>query len=492
MAENTNTTNKKYLGEEGLSKLVEHIKTCDDTTLTVADEHIAAEVGKIKSGTVTVKEAEHAGTATTATTCTGNAATATEATKAKQDGVGNVIADTYELKSDAAAKLNAAKSYADAAAASAASGKADKATSLAGYGITDAYTKSDIDGKVSDINTDISGKENTGVAASLVSSHNTSTSAHNDIRDLISALTKKITDFINVSDADFDTLGELIEYIEANRESIESFTTGKVNVSDIVNNLTTNVTNKPLSAAQGVAIKALIDALQEEVDSKADAHSHPYAGSATQGGSANSAVKLDSSAGSATQPVYFSDGKPVKTTHTLGASVPADAKFTDTTYGVVSTTAAGLAPQRDGSTTKFLRGDGSWAVPSYYEHPTTAGNKHIPVGGASGQVLKWSADGTAKWDTDKDTTYSAGSGLSMSGTTINHATTVTAGTAKGSSGSVAHGGSISIPSITYNATGHITSATTTSVTLPTVAAITNDEIDSICGASIAAASEVTF
>ena len=33
-----------------------------------------------------------------------------------------------------------------------------------------------------------------------------------------------------------------------------------------------------------------------------------------------------------------------------------------------------------------------------YTHPTTAGNKHIPTGGASGQFLKWSANGTATWD----------------------------------------------------------------------------------------------
>lgn len=40
-----------------------------------------------------------------------------------------------------------------------------------------------------------------------------------------------------------------------------------------------------------------------------------------------------------------------------------------------------------------------------YTHPTSAGNKHIPSGGASGQILLWSADGTAKWGEDKDTTY---------------------------------------------------------------------------------------
>lgn len=38
-----------------------------------------------------------------------------------------------------------------------------------------------------------------------------------------------------------------------------------------------------------------------------------------------------------------------------------------------------------------------------YVHPTTSGNKHIPSGGSSGQVLKYSADGTAVWGTDNDT-----------------------------------------------------------------------------------------
>lgn len=47
-------------------------------------------------------------------------------------------------------------------------------------------------------------------------------------------------------------------------------------------------------------------------------------------GNADTATKLTSSAGSATQPVYFSDGKPVATTYTLGKSVPANAVFTDT------------------------------------------------------------------------------------------------------------------------------------------------------------------
>lgn len=46
--------------------------------------------------------------------------------------------------------------------------------------------------------------------------------------------------------------------------------------------------------------------------------------------STTTATQLSSSAGSATQPVYFSGGKPVATTYTLGKSVPSNAVFTDT------------------------------------------------------------------------------------------------------------------------------------------------------------------
>ena len=46
--------------------------------------------------------------------------------------------------------------------------------------------------------------------------------------------------------------------------------------------------------------------------------------------SATTATQLSSSAGSSTQPIYFSGGKPVATTYTLGKSVPSNAVFTDT------------------------------------------------------------------------------------------------------------------------------------------------------------------
>jgi hypothetical protein len=60
-----------------------------------------------------------------------------------------------------------------------------------------------------------------------------------------------------------------------------------------------------------------------------------------------------------------------------------------------------------------------------YSHPITAGNKHVPTGGASGQFLKYSASGTAVWatpsyttNTDTNTTYTAGNGLVLSSTSF--------------------------------------------------------------------------
>ena len=38
-----------------------------------------------------------------------------------------------------------------------------------------------------------------------------------------------------------------------------------------------------------------------------------------------------------------------------------------------------------------------------YTHPTTAGNKHIPSGGSSGQFLGYDSAGTAKWVSNPNT-----------------------------------------------------------------------------------------
>lgn len=115
--------------------------------------------------------------------------------------------------------------------------------------------------------------------------------------------------------------------------------------------------------------KAITDGLNSK---SGIGHTHNYAGSGSAGGSANSAVKLDTTtAGSATQPVYFSGGKPVACSYTLGKSVPADALFTDHTYGNMkgatssSAGSAGLVPAPNiGEQLKFLRADGTWVIPT--------------------------------------------------------------------------------------------------------------------------------
>lgn len=67
------------------------------------------------------------------------------------------------------------------------------------------------------------------------------------------------------------------------------------------------------------ADKPISTATQKALDGKSNtSHTHNYAGSSSAGGSATSAVKLDSSAGSVTKPVYFSGGKPVACKYTLG------------------------------------------------------------------------------------------------------------------------------------------------------------------------------
>lgn len=72
----------------------------------------------------------------------------------------------------------------------------------------------------------------------------------------------------------------------------------------------------------------------------------------------------------------------------------------DTTYEVVTTTSDGLMSSSDKS-----KLDGIEAKANNYIHPVTPGNKHIPSGGSAGQILRWSADGTAVWGNDNNTTY---------------------------------------------------------------------------------------
>ena len=108
------------------------------------------------------------------------------------------------------------------------------------------------------------GADPAGTATSAVSQHNTDATSHNDLRLALKGLTDRINAALDSDDTTLDQMSEVVAYIKSNKSMIDAITTSKVSVADIVNNLTTNVSNKPLSAAQGVVIKTLIDALRND------------------------------------------------------------------------------------------------------------------------------------------------------------------------------------------------------------------------------------
>lgn len=93
-----------------------------------------------------------------------------------------------------------------------------------------------------------------------------------------------------------------------------------------------------------------------------------------------------------------------------------------------------------------------------------------------------SADGVTISATD--TKYTSGTGITVSGTTINHSNSITAGTASGDANkTLTFGGTFTIPSITYDAQGHIKSKTVTTMTMPAAPTFTNWQAKNIVGAS---------
>lgn len=97
------------------------------------------------------------------------------------------------------------------------------------------------------------------------------------ISNSLAALKTTINDFLTGEDneGDIDRLSELVKAIQVNKESIDALVMDNLAKSDIVNGLASAEEDKVLSAAQGKALKDLIDALEASVNEKIEAaHTH--------------------------------------------------------------------------------------------------------------------------------------------------------------------------------------------------------------------------
>ena len=178
-------------------------------------------------------------------------------------------------------------------------------------------------------------------------------------------------------------------------------------------------------------------------------------------GNADTATALSSSAGSSTNPIYFSGGKPVACTYSLNATVPSDAIFTDTKYtagkGLILSDSNEFSiyvprviqscndlPGRNKFTLKEYQFGEGYNLPSqsYYHIYTSQGQDvryatQLALGMTAEQAYyRVYYNGTWKnWHSiiNTDTTYSAGTGISISGTTISNSgvRSVSSGSANG-------------------------------------------------------------
>jgi len=108
-------------------------------------------------------------------------------------------------------------------------------------------------------------------------------------------------------------------------------------------------------------------------------------------------------------PTHDGDDIDIDTEPLTGATVISDLDFNVTTDTLGHVTDANASVATRTLTLGNLGYSGDTDANNYV-HPTSAGNKHIPSGGSTGQFLKYSSSGTAVWAADNDTTYSVGDG----------------------------------------------------------------------------------
>ena len=154
-------------------------------------------------------------------------------------------------------------------------------------------------------------------------------------------------------------------------------------------------------------------------------------------------------------------------------------KASNTDMKGATTSAAGthgLVPAPSaGSATRYLRSDGTWSVPPNTTYSvftgantSTAGSTGLvpaPSAGASTRYLR--SDGTWTTPPDTNTTYTAGTALTLSSNQFSHNSYGTSGTyGPSTNDTLAFGDTFTGLYITTNAQGHVTAAGTRTFTLP--------------------------
>lgn len=256
------TTIKKYLSLERLEEYDDLIKTKidsgDSSTLSSAKSYTNTEIAKITNGTVVVPEAEHSSTSDSAT----SASSADVATKANQLTTARTIALSGDASGSASfdgsadvsltvtvaddshnhviSNIDGLQTALDAKAATtyvdtALSGKAssthnhDSAYDVKGSADTAlASAKEYVDSKVS-------GLASTSSVNTAISTHNSATDAHSDIRATLAEVKEDVDAFFKdatISAAAKDTLKEIQDYITSDVEAAAAMTASLNNKAD--------------------------------------------------------------------------------------------------------------------------------------------------------------------------------------------------------------------------------------------------------------------
>ena len=154
----------------------------------------------------------------------------------------------------------------------------------------------------------------------------------------------------------------------------------------------------------------------------------------------------------------------------------------DTTYTTSTTSSNGLMSYSD-----KLKLDNIDSYANNYIHPSYTSKSNglykITVdstGHVSGAATVTKSDITSLGipSQDTNTTYTAGTGLTLNGTQFKHSNSITSGSVGPTSSlTLENGGSFVVPRISYDAQGHITSTYSRTLTLPNVSASNGLSID---------------